>query len=483
MAIKKIAVIGAGPSGLVAVKSLLEQGLEPVAFEKADAVGGLWRYDESQADGGGLAYRSLETNTSKWMGVFSDLPFEQDAPVFPSRAQMLAYLNRYADHFNLRPHIRLATPVCRVSRTADDRWEVVCRPAGGSEETQVFEAVVVASGFYSIPFRPELPGQDRFAGETLHSATYKGPEGFEGKRIVVVGCGSSGADLSAELGPVAAQVDVSTRTGIWFLPKLIRGQAYDTRRSRFAAKIPMRFANRFFCSLILDSYFDLGFTGETIDRLNLPEFDLLTGKFLPATEILKQVRDGAVRMKPEIAEVGPDEVRYVDGSVSKADVILFATGYGLRFPFLDGKLIKVTDRYTVGLYRQVFHPDHDTLAFLAMNFAGGAAFPLMEIEARWLARVFAGDLDLPGPEERRAWIDSYFARHEAAGTDPMSLSLLNYLEEVGELLGIRPRFLKHPQLIGRLFFGAWVPAQYRLDGPGRVDLAFEILSDQSYLNR
>lgn len=479
--IKHVAVIGAGPSGLTAVKSLIEQGMIPTAFEKAGEIGGLWRYDESLPDGGGVAYRSLHTNTSKWMGVFSDFPFEPEAPEFPSRAEMLAYFHRYADHFNLRGHIRLQTEVTNLHRTPDGRWQLTLRGPLGNIEEQPFDAVVVGSGFYPLPYQPDLAGVNGFEGEVLHSCSYKGPEGFEGKRIVVVGCGSSGADLAAELGPVAAQVNVSTREGVWFVPKMINGRAYDTYRTRFTSRMPGFLSRSFFRKRLLDSYAEIGFDDQTLERLKLPPFDLEKGKFLPATDILLQVRDGNVNMMPEIAAVGRNVVRYVDGSESNVDVILFATGYRLHFPFLDPDVLEVSDRYTIGLYRQVFHKAYDNLAFLAMNFAGGAAFPLMEIQARWLSLVFSGKMRLPSPRERSAWIDAYMAQHAAAGTDPMSLQLLVYLVEMAELLGIRPKWWKRPGLLGKLIFGAHVPAQYRLDGPGHEEEAAAVIAAQEYI--
>ena len=477
-----VAVIGAGPSGLVAVKSLLEMGLQPVAFEKADAIGGLWRYDESKPDGGGVAYRSLKTNTSKWMGVFSDFPFAPEIPAFPTREQLLAYLNQYADHFDLRTYVRLNSVVKRISPTQDGRWTVVCEQEGLPAIVETFDAVVVASGFYPVPFQPELPGLDRFEGEVLHSYAYKGPEDFSGKRVVIVGCGSSGADLAGEMGAVAASVDVSTRKGLWFLPKMIRGRAYDTYRTRFSRKLPPALSHRFFRKMLLDSYAELGFTKESLPRLNLPPFDLQKGKFMPAMDILFRIRDGQVHMKPEIEQVGESEVRYVDGSTSPADVLLFATGFNLDFPFIDEAILRVDGRYTIGLYRQVFHRDYDNLAFLAMNFAGGSAFPLMEIQARWMARVFAGDMPLAAAEARGDWIDAYFARHAADGTDPMSLQLLNYLPEIAAMLGVTPQFWRHPGLILPLVFGAHVPAQYRLDGPGRSESVPDVIAERKYLS-
>src|SRR6266513_5963817 len=96
----RIAVIGAGASGLTTAKCLLDEDLEPVVFEQAKAIGGVWTYDEAREDGGSLAYRSLRTNTSKHLLAYSDYPFPETTADFPNRAHVLTYLADYDDHFH-----------------------------------------------------------------------------------------------------------------------------------------------------------------------------------------------------------------------------------------------------------------------------------------------------------------------------------------------------------------------------------------------
>ncbi len=472
---RRIAVIGAGASGLVAVKEMRARGLEPVAFERSDDLGGLWQYDESKPGGGSLAYRSLEANTSHPMMAFSDFPFELGTPDFPSRRRVLAYLHAYADHFDLRPCLQFHTAVERVIPEPDGAWRVDVSGAGGESASLRFDAVVVASGFYRRPYIPDFPGLEIFGGRVVHSAAYTGPEGYENARVVVVGASSSGADLAAEVSLVARQVDLSARSGVWFVPKHLAGRPYDLARTRFAQSLPKPLRRVVFRARLIAGYRDLGFTDGTLPLLHLPEFDLVHGRFAPATRILERILAGAVRMRRNIARIEPGKVVSEDGESSAADALLFCTGYGLEFPFLDPTVVAVEGRYRVGFYRQVFHPRLDGLAFLAMNFAGGAALPLMEIQARWAAGVFAGDLSLPGPEARETWVQRYFEKHDRAGTDPMSLQLPEYMAEIGGLLGVRPRLWRHPGLLRELLFGPLVPAQYRLEGPGRDPAAADIL--------
>src|SRR6478752_1099100 len=91
----RVAIIGAGVSGLAAAKCLLDEGIQPVVFDQAAEIGGVWNFSEDEPDGGGPGYRSLHTNTSRQITAFSDFPFRDSAPDFPGRAQVLDYLNHY----------------------------------------------------------------------------------------------------------------------------------------------------------------------------------------------------------------------------------------------------------------------------------------------------------------------------------------------------------------------------------------------------
>src|SRR5690242_7918054 len=114
----RVAVIGAGISGLAAASCLLEEGLDPVVFEQAPQIGGLW------GDGGAasLLYPSLRTNTSKYSFAYSGLPFSDAAPDFPSWSQVNAYLQQYVVHASLQPCVRCNTTVETLEPAADGQW-------------------------------------------------------------------------------------------------------------------------------------------------------------------------------------------------------------------------------------------------------------------------------------------------------------------------------------------------------------------------
>ncbi|CAM6103566.1 unnamed protein product [Calypogeia fissa] len=168
---KMVAVIGAGPSGLVAAKSMLEVGLSPVVFDKAPWIGGLWNPNSKQC------WDTLKTNISRHSCCFSDFPWDSELPLFPSQRQMFEYLEGYANKF---------IP-----------W------------------------FLGNPYTPSIPGLDAFAGDVMHSSEYRNPERFRDKRVVVVGASSSAAELAGEIAAYAAQVVNVVCRPVWILSRYV----------------------------------------------------------------------------------------------------------------------------------------------------------------------------------------------------------------------------------------------------------------------
>ena len=195
-------MIGAGVSGLAAAKCLLDEGIEPVVFEQASEIGGLWNYHEELPDGGSVMYRSLRTNTSKQTLAFSDFPLPENLPDFPHHTDILQYLRNYVAHFGLQQYIQLNTVVESVEPTDQWKWTVRTRTRE-TITTETFDAVIVCSGRDRYPALPDIPGSKTFSGEILHSSRYKGPEDFAGKDVVVAGVGSSGVDIVVEVSEVA----------------------------------------------------------------------------------------------------------------------------------------------------------------------------------------------------------------------------------------------------------------------------------------
>lgn len=460
---RRVAVIGAGVSGLAAAKCLLDEGLETVVYEQASQIGGLWNYDETLPDGGGVMYRSLRTNTSKQTLAFSDFPLPQTAPDYPHRSEVLQYLRDYASHFRLDRSIQLNTAVESIEPAAQDQWRV--RVRRGEEITnETFAAVVVCSGRDHFPQMPQLPGSDTFAGQVQHSSSYKGPEAFADLRVIVAGVGSSGVDIATELSAVASQVSLSTERGAWFIPRYVLKQPYDHQLTRLSARLPYRLRMFLFHRLLLLEYKRLGVMTRHLQAqgLPLPPFDLWSARLTPCNDLLQRVQNGAIQVKPRIARLEGQHVVFTDGSAIEADAIVCCTGYALRFPFLPDDLVEIKAN-RVELYKHVFHPDLPTLAFVGLCTVAGSHFPVAEMQGRWVARVLAGRMSLPSREEMRAALERDRAHPSRQSPVPMQVQLLEYVEDVAAILDVRPHIWRHPAAAPRWFLGPFSAAHYRLD--------------------
>jgi cation diffusion facilitator CzcD-associated flavoprotein CzcO len=142
-------------------------------------------------------------------------------PEYPHHSQMLAYLRAYAAHFGVDRRIEYGTSVERIEPAPAGGWEVTL----GMGERRTYGAVVIANGHNWDPSVPELPGE--FRGRALHSAEYRTPDIFTGKRVLVIGGGNSGCDIAVEAAQAGATVFHSTRRGYHILPKFLLGRPVD----------------------------------------------------------------------------------------------------------------------------------------------------------------------------------------------------------------------------------------------------------------
>ncbi|XP_025069385.1 dimethylaniline monooxygenase [N-oxide-forming] 5-like isoform X3 [Alligator sinensis] len=210
MAKKRVAIIGGGSSGLCAIKSCLDEGMEPVCFERTNDIGGLWRYEENPEEGRASIYKSVIINTSKEMMCFSDFPIPDDFPNYMHNSKIMEYFRMYAKHFDLLNYVRFKTSVCHVTRRPDfsttGQWDVVTE-TDGKQESSIFDGILVCSGHHTYAHLPlhTFPGIEKFRGCYLHSREYKNPQEFSDKRVIVIGIGNSGGDLAVEISHTAKQ--------------------------------------------------------------------------------------------------------------------------------------------------------------------------------------------------------------------------------------------------------------------------------------
>lgn len=193
--IEKVAIIGAGVSGLTALKTALESGLEATAFERGSQIGGLWNCSDKIMAGHSCVQVSTITNTSKHTTCFSDFPMPKDWPNYLCVPKMLEYLELYVKQFDLMKKIRLNTTVLDIKQSPcyseTGKWEIHYLSDNGDRKLEFFDAVMVCTGINSLPIIPHFAGQENYTGKILHSLEYHTFHPFERRRVLVVGGGNT----------------------------------------------------------------------------------------------------------------------------------------------------------------------------------------------------------------------------------------------------------------------------------------------------
>lgn len=349
-----VAVIGAGISGLTAGKMLKDYGVRYTTFETSDRIGGNWAF--GNPNGHSSAYRSLHIDTSKHRLSFKDFPMPAHFPSFPHHSEVKAYLDAYADAFGLLENIEFGNGVEHAAR--DERGGWLIRDQAGAERR--FDLLVVANGHHWDPRLPDFPGS--FDGESIHSHHYIDPSTpleLTGKRILVIGIGNSAADITVELSSKALRnhVTLSTRSSAWIVPKYIAGHPRDMFW-RTSPYLPLSWQRK---SVQLVAPM-LG-TDPTMFGLPPANHKLFEAHPTQSVELPLRLGSGDVVPKPNVARLDGRSVHFEDGTCDEFDVIIYATGYNITFPFFDPEFIDAPDNH-IRLYKRMFKPGIDDLAFI-----------------------------------------------------------------------------------------------------------------------
>ncbi|TSK58148.1 Dimethylaniline monooxygenase [N-oxide-forming] 5 [Bagarius yarrelli] len=480
--VRRIAVIGGGSSGLTSIKCCLDEGLDPVCFESSDDIGGLWRFKETpEADRSSL-YRSLVVNTSKEMMCFSDFPMPGHYPNYMHHSTLLDYLRLYAKHFNLLKYIKFQTTVLSVRQSNDfsntGQWEVVTEDRDGHKETQVFDGVLVCSRGLTSPVKPlsAFPGIDRFPGKCFHSSDYKDPHIFHGKKVVIIGIGNSGGDIAVEISRVAEKTFLSMRTGAWVLSRLSTGGLpLDFNKNTRLNALLLEVLPHALLNWAVERHYNQKYNHRLYGLQ--PSHRILSQNFVINDELPGRILQGALQVKPNVREFRGSTVVFVNETIEEGiDAVVFCTGYKAIFPFLLTSNIN-NPVGKVSLYKNVFplSLEHHTLAFIGLVSATGPVMPVVEMQARWTTRVFAGLNKLPPVSvmqklSEKDW-KAKLKRHSCPNKASLNVDYIPYMDSIAKEIGVRPNFLwlflTDPGLGFRVMFGPCTPYQFRLFGPGQ----------------
>lgn len=305
-----VVVVGAGAAGLSAAAALKQNGIDATVLEQDARIGGTWsrRYDR------------LHLHTVRGFSGLAHFGIPRRYPAYLSRDQFVSYLREYADHFGLKIVTR-----CEVEKISRDpqsnKWKIVT----GTGDTWRCNAVVIASGQYRIPLKPEWQGAETFGGELSHSASYSNPTPFIGKRVLVVGAGNSGAEIATDIAENGGKfVALSIRTPPAIVPRDPFGMPVQ-RTGIMLSVLPARIADRIGRLTARLVFGDL-----TAYKIPTPAWGPFSARRIPLIDVgfVSAVKRRLVQVRPALVRLTETGAVYADGSSEPFDAVIAATGFG-----------------------------------------------------------------------------------------------------------------------------------------------------------
>ena len=397
----KYLVIGAGPAGLLAARSLVHYGIAYDQIEKDDDVGGIWDIEKDWSP----MYESGHFISSKTVSNLPGFAMPTDYPDYPNHRQILAYVKDFAVAYGLYDAIEFRTEVVHVEKDADT-WLV----ALGDGSTRRYRGLFICTGNTWDPSLPKYPGE--FSGESLHSVEYRSPDIFDDKRVLVVGAGNSGCDIACDSAPVARSTTISMRRGYHFIPKHIMGTPTDLFADR--VRLPAWLERRVFAGLLKVTVGDLTKFG-----LPKPDHRVMESHPIMNTQILHYLSHGYINYRPDIARFDGHTVHFVDGSAQDFDLMVFATGYKVTYPFLDRSHFEWLGKYP-DLFLSAFHREYSNVCVLGLHQTDGGAYEFFALQADIMSRFILDQAQNPTRARK-------FAQLKATATPDLSHGL-NYVK-------------------------------------------------------
>ncbi len=380
---EKVLVIGAGPAGLAAAAALRAVGLPFDLVDAGQDVGGIWNGED-----GSPVWEGMRPLSSKERTQFEDLLMPASFPAFPSAEQFTKYLRAYAARHQLTEHFQPGTTVRRAVPFDDGVWQVEL----SNGQIGVYRAVIAATGTSSRPHLPAWARGRELTGDVrlVHSRDWRGPEGLEGRSVLVVGSGQSAADIAVDAASRALEVRWSVRTGHWVVPRTIAGTPGDVAASREPA--------------VLGALNEK--VAETVVRrvagdpaavgLPRPAAPLLEDRVIVSDDVIGRIREGRIAPMPDVASLDDDgTLVFADGRAWAPSVVVLATGYEDGVDALGEDLVPRTASGAPDLFLGAFPRGRDDLAVLGQVRVTGGIWPVLaqqaDLAALFLRAALGGD--------------------------------------------------------------------------------------------
>ncbi|KAI3696679.1 hypothetical protein L6452_29147 [Arctium lappa] len=317
-------IVGAGPSGLAAAACLKENGVPSVVLERSNCIASLWQLK---------TYDRLRLHLPKKFCELPLMPFPDDFPTYPTKQQFVEYLEAYAKRFRIEPVFGQSVERGEFDESVG-MWRVKSVGMKGEEMEYVCRWLVVATGENAEAVVPEVKGMGEFCGEVKHTSEYKSGSVYEGKKVLVVGCGNSGMEVCLDLCNHNANPSLVVRDAVHVLPRDMLGKSTFGLSMWLLKWFPMRLVDRF---LLIVSWLILGNTARFgLDRPVVGPLELknLSGK-TPVLDVgaLAKIKKGDIKILPSIERIGHHGVQFVNGKIENFDAIILATGYKSNVPY------------------------------------------------------------------------------------------------------------------------------------------------------
>jgi hypothetical protein len=364
-------IVGAGPSGLATLRAMLNVGLKVDVFERHHSIGGIWDRDNP----GTPMYESAHFISSRDLSAYTGFPMPADYPDYPRHDQILGYLRSFAEAYGLTEHIRFGTSV-EQAEWVDGAWEV--RTSDGV--TARYRTLTCANGTQWHPNMPTFAGIETFTGQVMHSQQYNEGAQLAGKRVLVIGAGNSGVDIACDAARFASVARISVRRGYYLIPKHIFGKPADEFAST-GPHMPTAVAQR-----VLPKLLKLAMGDPTKHGWPKPDHKILESHPIVNDQILHHLRHGNIEVRRDIARFDGPDVVFSDGQREAFDLVVCATGYVTKVPYLDEGVFQWKGNRP-DLFLRLFSRTQDGLACMGFTEGDGGAYELFDNMADMIART------------------------------------------------------------------------------------------------
>jgi dimethylaniline monooxygenase (N-oxide forming) len=427
---RNVGIIGAGEAGLATAKMLLAEGIQCTVFERNSRIGGVWT----------TGYLDFGLQVQHELYEVPDWPLPAGTPDFTPGPQVCSYLQDYADHFGVTPHVRLGTTIVNMNERKDAAgWTLAYRDPDGVAGSEDFDFVVIAVGIYShTPKMPEFTNQEDFGGQIIHNSELKTNEQLQGRKVVVVGYGKSATDAAVLAADNAADSTIVFREPHWPVPAVLAGgvpfkYALFNRFTNAMLPLPMHPSRKERVWHLLGKPFIWAFwrlvemlliyqcglkrprRGNSATQADLiPHHSIEYDGFgnstmLPKSEFFEYIHSGRLGAeRAEITSYTEDGVVLSNGERISCELVILATGWQTDYGFLPEDIRRRIGFEDDGyyLYRQILHPDVPNLAFIGSNAATYINILTHNLQARWLTELMRGTHRVPGRDAMMAEIEA-----------------------------------------------------------------------------